>query len=84
MYISPGRQIPETLSEPRKVKSWRRYWYDSAAPAPAGKSSRARQEAQVDEDIDDMLEEGNVTKDSIMDSSEDEEDDEEDEVDNIL
>ena len=31
-----------------------------------------------------MLEEGNVTKDSIMDSSEDEEDDEEDEVDNIL
>lgn len=31
-----------------------------------------------------MLDEGNVTKDSIMDSSEDEEDDEEDEVDNIL
>ncbi|PIL28240.1 hypothetical protein GSI_09652 [Ganoderma sinense ZZ0214-1] len=56
--------------------------------APAEKSSsRARQEAQVDEDIDDMLEEGNVTKDSIMDSSEDEEDEadeEEEEVDNIL
>ncbi len=31
-----------------------------------------------------MLDEGNVTKDSIMDSSEDEEDDEEEEVDNIL
>ena len=31
-----------------------------------------------------MLEEGNVTRDSIMDSSEDEEDDEEEEVDNIL
>ena len=57
-------------------------WSMYRAPPPP-KSSRLKQEAQIDDDIDDMLDDdvGNVTKDSIMDSSEDEE---EDEVDNIL
>ncbi|KAI0363430.1 ARM repeat-containing protein [Pilatotrama ljubarskyi] len=48
--------------------------------APASRSSRAKQEARVDADVDDLLD-GDVTRDSIMDSSEDEE---ADEVDNIL
>ena len=52
-------------------------------------SSRARQAAQIDEDIDNMLD-GNVTKDSIMDpasSAEDEDEDEDEddeEVEHIL
>ena len=50
-------------------------------------SSRARQAAQIDEDIDNILD-GNVTKDSIMDpasSAEDEDEDEDDEeVEHIL
>ncbi|KAL1941783.1 hypothetical protein VTO73DRAFT_6783 [Trametes versicolor] len=51
------------------------------APAAAAKpQSRAKQAAQIDADIDELLE-GDVTKDSIMDSSEDEE---ADEVEDIL
>ncbi|KAI0366103.1 hypothetical protein BV20DRAFT_692146 [Pilatotrama ljubarskyi] len=48
--------------------------------APASRTSRAKREARVDADIEDLLD-GDVTRDSIMDSSEDEE---ADEVDNIL
>ncbi|KAJ8457735.1 hypothetical protein ONZ51_g11351 [Trametes cubensis] len=55
------------------------------APPPRSslKSARAKQEARVDADINELLEDepGDVTRDSIMDSSEDEE---ADEVDNIL
>ena len=48
-------------------------------------SSRARQAAQIDEDIDNILE-GNVTKDSIMDpaSSASDEDEDDEEVEHIL